>query len=164
MTIGVEQLVQTLDKESEIYSEILEISQKKREAIRTQNIGTLEALVTEEQGLVVSLFKLEELREKVVDKIMRDEKIDYVENVTQLAQLLKADDRNRIMDSKNRLLVLVKNVADEARFNNKMLEDRLEVINLNIELLTRSEDESGRYDKSASSKDGERKNLFDVRV
>lgn len=164
MTIGVEQLVQTLDKESEIYSEILEISQKKREAIRTQNIGTLEALVTEEQGLVVSLFKLEELREKVVDKIMRDEKIDYVENVTQLAQLLKADDRNRIMDSKNRLLVLVKNVADEARFNNKMLEDRLEIINLNIELLTRSEDESGRYDKSASSKDGERNNLFDVRV
>lgn len=164
MTIGVEQLVQTLDKESEIYGEILEISQKKREAIRTQNIGSLEALVTEEQGLVVSLFKLEELREKVVDKIMRDEKIDYVENVTQLAQLLKADDRNRIMDSKNRLLVLVKNVADEARFNNKMLEDRLEVINLNIELLTRSEDESGRYDKSASNKDGERKNLFDVRV
>lgn len=164
MTIGVEQLVQTLDKESEIYSEILEISRKKREAIRTQDIGSLEKLVTEEQGLVVSLFKLEELREKVVDKIMRDEKIEYVENVTQLAQLLKADDRSRIMDSKNRLLVLVKNVADEARFNNKMLEDRLEIINLNIELLTRTEDESGRYDKSASSKDGERKNLFDVRV
>lgn len=164
MTIGVEQLVQTLDKESEIYSEILEISRKKREAIRTQDIGSLEKLVTEEQGLVVSLFKLEELREKVVDKIMRDEKIEYVENVTQLAQLLKADDRNRIMDSKNRLLILVKNVADEARFNNKMLEDRLEIINLNIEMLTRTEDESGRYDKSASSKDGERKNLFDVRV
>ncbi len=164
MTIGVEQLVQTLDKESEIYSEILEISRKKREAIRTQDIGSLEKLVTEEQGLVVSLFKLEELREKVVDKIMRDEKIEYVENVTQLAQLLKADDRSRIMDSKNRLLVLVKNVADEARFNNKMLEDRLEIINLNIEMLTRTEDESGRYDKSASSKDGERKNLFDVRV
>lgn len=164
MTIGVEQLVQTLDKESEIYSEILEISRKKREAIRTQDIGSLEKLVTEEQGLVVSLFKLEELREKVVDKIMRDENIEYVENVTQLAQLLKADDRNRIMDSKNRLLILVKNVADEARFNNKMLEDRLEIINLNIEMLTRTEDESGRYDKSASSKDGERKNLFDVRV
>lgn len=164
MTISVEQLVQTLDKESEIYSEILEISQKKREAIRTQNIDSLEKLVTEEQGLVVSLFKLEELREKVVDKIMRDEKIEFVDNVTELAQLLRPDDRNRVIDSKNRLLVLVKNVSDEARFNNKMLEDRLEIINLNIELLTRSEDESGRYDKSASNKDGERKNLFDVRV
>ena len=164
MTISVEQLVQTLDKESEIYSDILEISQKKREAIRTQNIESLEKLVTEEQGLVVSLFKLEELREKVVDKIMRDEKIEFVDNVTELAQLLRPDDRNRVIDSKNRLLVLVKNVSDEARFNNKMLEDRLEIINLNIELLTRSEDESGRYDKSASNKDGERKNLFDVRV
>ena len=164
MTISVEQLVQTLDKESEIYSEILEISRLKREAIRTQNIDSLEKLVTEEQGLVVSLFKLEELREKVVDKIMRDEKIEFVENVTELAQMLRPDDRNRVIDSKNRLLVLVKNVSDEARFNNKMLEDRLEIINHNIELLTRSEDESGRYDKSASNKDGERKNLFDVRV
>jgi hypothetical protein len=164
MTKGAEQLVQTLDKESEIYTELLDLSRQKREAIKNQNIDQLESMVTLEQGLVVSLFKLEELREKVVDKIMRDEHIGYVENVTQLAQLMRAEDRNGILDAKNKLLVLVKNVSDEIKFNSKMLEDKLDLINFNINLLTQSGIDPGRYDKKAVNEDGERKNLFDARV
>ena len=155
MTKSVEQLVQTLDKESEIYGELLELSHKKRDAIKGQNIEVLESLINLEQGLVVSLFKLEELREKVVDKIMRDEKIDFVENVNQLAQLLKTDERNKVMASKNRLLVLVKNVSEETRFNNKILEDKLEMINFNINLLAQVGPESGIYSKKANNEEGE---------
>lgn len=164
MTKSVEQLVQTLDKEAEIYRELLDLSSQKREAIKNHNIDQLETMVNLEQGLVVSLFKLEELREKVVDKIMREEKIEFVENVTQLAQLLNTDDRNKVIDSKNKLLVLVKNVSDESRFNNKMIEDKLELINFNINLLAQTGADSGRYDKKAVDEDGERKNLFDARV
>ncbi len=164
MTKSVEQLVQTLDKEAEIYRELLDLSSQKRESIKNQNIDQLEKMVNLEQGLVVSLFKLEELREKVVDKIMREEKIEFVENVTQLAQMLNDEDRSKVIDSKNKLLVLVKNVSDESRFNNKMIEDKLELINFNINLLAQTGADSGRYDKKAVDEDGERKNLFDARV
>jgi len=164
MTKGAEQLVQTLEKESEIYREILELSNKKREAIKNQEMEQLEHLIHVEQGLVVSLFKLEELREKVVDKIMHDEHIDFVENVTQLAQLMRAEDRTHILDAKNKLMVLVKNVTDEVKFNSKLLEDRLELINFNINLLAQTGVDSGRYDKKATDEDAQRKNLFDVRV
>ena len=164
MTKGAEQLVQTLEKESEIYREILELSNKKREAIKNQEMEQLERMIHVEQGLVVSLFKLEELREKVVDKIMHDEHIDFVENVTQLAQLMRAEDRTRIMEAKNKLMVLVKNVTDEVRFNSKLLEDRLELINFNINLLAQTGVDGGRYDKKATDEDEQRKNLFDVRV
>lgn len=166
MTKGAEQLVQTLDKESEIYSELLDLARQKRDIVRAQNIqvDVLEKIINHEQGLVVSLFKLEELREKVVDKIMRDERIEFVENVTQLVQLMRHEDRKHILESKNRLLTLVKNVADESRFNNKMIEDKLEMINLNIELMTGLGIDAGNYDRKAENKDGERKNLFDVRV
>ena len=166
MTKGAEQLVQTLDKESEIYSELLDLARQKRDVIKAQNVqvDVLEKIINQEQGLVVSLFKLEELREKVVDKIMRDEKIEFVENVTQLVQLMRHEDRKHILESKNRLLTLVKNVADESRFNNKMIEDKLEMINLNIELMTGLGIDAGNYDRKAENKDGERKNLFDVRV
>lgn len=166
MTKGAEQLVQTLDKESEIYSELLDLARQKRDIVRAQNIqvDVLEKIINQEQGLVVSLFKLEELREKVVDKIMRDERIEFVENVSQLVQLMRHEDRKHILESKNRLLTLVKNVADESRFNNKMIEDKLEMINLNIELMTGLGIDAGNYDRKAENKDGERKNLFDVRV
>lgn len=163
MTRSVEQLVLTLDKESEIYDELLQVSRQKREMIKSQDIDQLEALTHLEQGLVVSLFKLEELREKVVDKIMREEKLDFVENVTQLAQLLNSDDRNHVLNAKDNLLVRVKTVTEENRFNNKLIEDKLELINFNIGLLAQVGEDNGIYDKKASN-DEARKNLFDARV
>ena len=45
-----------------------------------------------------------------------------------------------------------------------MLEDKLELINFNINLLAQTGADSGRYDKKAVDEDGERKNLFDARV
>ena len=164
MSKSVEQLVQTLDKESEIYRDLLNIAKQKREVIKAQNIDQLQSMVNEEQGLIVSLFKLEELREKVVDKIMREEKLDFVENVTQLAQLLSVDAKNKILDAKNRLLVLVKTVNEETRFNSVLLEERLELINMNINLLTQSGLDSGVYSKHADMDENERRSLFDVRV
>lgn len=164
MTKSVEQLVQTLDKETEIYSDLLELAKLKREVIKSQDIDKLEAMVSEEQGLVVSLFKLEEIREKVLDKIMRDEKLDFVENVSQLAELLRSDERHRILESKNKLMVLIKNVNEETRFNGRLLEDKLELINFNISLLAQTGEDSGRYSKRAGNEENERKNLFDARV
>lgn len=164
MTKSVEQLVQTLDKETEIYSDLLELAKLKREVIKSQDIDKLEAMVSEEQGLVVSLFKLEEIREKVLDKIMRDEKLEFVENVSQLAELLRSDERHRILESKNKLMVLIKNVNEETRFNGRLLEDKLELINFNISLLAQTGEDSGRYSKRASNEENERKNLFDARV
>jgi hypothetical protein len=164
MSKSVEQLVQTLDKESEIYRDLLNIAKQKREVIKSQNIDQLQSMVNEEQGLIVSLFKLEELREKVVDKIMREEKLDFVENVTQLAQLLSVDAKNKVLDAKNRLLVLVKTVNEETRFNSVLLEERLELINMNINLLTQSGLDSGTYSKRADSEENDRRSLFDARV
>ncbi|OJV62400.1 MAG: hypothetical protein BGO41_06275 [Clostridiales bacterium 38-18] len=164
MSKSVEQLVQTLDKESEIYRDLLNIAKQKREVIKAQDIDQLQSMVNEEQGLIVSLFKLEELREKVVDKIMREEKLDFVENVTQLAQLMSSDAKNKILDAKNRLLVLVKTVNEETRFNSVLLEERLELINMNINLLAQSGLDSGVYSKKADSDENDRRSLFDARV
>jgi hypothetical protein len=164
MTKSVEQLILTLEKESEIYREILEISTKKREAIRGNQIENLEALAGHEQALVVTLFKLEELREKVLDLILRELKIDHIDNVTQLAQFLLPEERQKVLSAKDELIVLVKNTVDENRFNNRMIEDKLELIEFNIGMLTQMSDDSGKYDKKAVNEAYERKNIFDARV
>lgn len=164
MTKSVEQLILTLQKESEIYREILEISTKKREAIRGNQIENLEVLAGHEQALVVTLFKLEELREKVLDLILRELKIDHIDNVSQLAQFLLPEERQKVLSAKDELIVLVKNTVDENRFNNRMIEDKLELIEFNIGMLTQMSDDSGKYDKKAVNDAYERKNIFDARV
>ncbi|MBM7561319.1 flagellar protein FlgN [Fusibacter tunisiensis] len=164
MTKSVEQLILTLDKESEIYRDVLELSTKKRTAIRANEIDTLEKLAGEEQALVVTLFKLEEIREKVLDNLMRELKLDNIDTVSQLTQFLMPEDRKKVQAAKDQLVVLVKNAADENRFNNRMIQDKLELIEFNINVLTEVSDTSGKYDKKAVNDSYERKNLFDARV
>jgi len=81
-----------------------------------------------------------------------------------LAQLLSVDAKNKVLDAKNRLLVLVKTVNEETRFNSVLLEERLELINMNINLLTQSGLDSGTYSKRADSEENDRRSLFDARV
>lgn len=164
MSKSVEQLILTLNKEEEIYRDILEVSKKKRKAIREQQIAELEALTNYEQGLVVTLFKLEEIREKVVDLVMREHHLDFVDNVTQLAQYLETEDRVQVIDAKNSLLVMVKNVSDENKFNGKLIEERLNLINMNIDLLTQISDDGGKYNNRAISDENERRSIFDRKV
>ena len=164
MTKSVEQLALTLNKEAEIYREILDLSKRKRTAIKEQKMSELETLAAEEQGLVITLFKLEEIREKVVDLVLRENNLDFVENVSQLMRFLPPDERKMISEAKDRLLILVKNAADENRFNSKLLEEKINLVNFNIDLLTQLSTENAKYTKDAVDDQVERKNIFDVRV
>jgi len=164
MSKSIEQLILTLNKESDIYSEILDLAKKKREAIKANEMETLSEITTYEQGLVVTLFKLEEIREKVVDMVMREFKIPSAENLTEITRSLPSEMRESILSAKDRLVLLVKTVSEENRFNNRYLEERLQLINLNIELMTQIGDDNGKYNKRAINEDNERKPIFDRRV
>ncbi len=164
MSKSVDQLVITLNKERDLYRDIHALSQKKRDAIKESDMEALEKITTEEQGLVVSLFKLEEIREKVIDLIMREEGIELVDNVSQLIDFLTYEDGVKLRKAKDELLVNIKNVSDETKFNHRLMEERLAMINLNIELMTQMTDDSGKYTKDAANEAEERRSLFDRRV
>lgn len=164
MSRSVDQLVTTLNKERDLYKDIYALSKKKREAIKNSDMEVLESITTEEQGLVVSLFKLEEIREKVIDLIMREEGIELVDNVSQLIDFLTYEDGMKLRQAKDELLVNIKNVNDETKFNHRLMEERLAMINLNIELMTQLTDDSGKYTKDAANEDEERRSIFDRRV
>ncbi len=157
-------LIQTLNKETEIYREVLALSLEKREAIKGQNVEALEKITGHEQALVVTLFKLEELREKAMDQIMTGLGVHALETLDDLIPLLMPEDQERVKGAKRDLLVVVKNVSDETRFNTKLMEDKLEWIQLNIDLITQVSADSGKYGKDAVEKAYERKNIFDARV
>lgn len=163
MSKSIEQLIMTLNKESDVYSELLDLSKQKRQAIKNSEIEKLSELTDYEQGLVVTLFKLEEIREKVVDMVIRERGLSNIENITELAKYLDGDEREKVYRAKDRLIVLVKNVSDENKFNNRVLEDRLEMINLNINLMTELHD-NGQYTDRAVNDEVERKSIFDRRV
>lgn len=164
MSKWLDQLIETLNKETEVYHDVLKLSLEKRDAIKNQDIQKLEKVTGKEQALIVTLFKLEELREKVLDGLMQEMGVDHIETLDELVNFMVPQDRDRIRDAKQELFVVVKNVSDENKFNNKMMEDKLEWIQLNLDILTTVSDDSGKYDKDAVNDTYERKSIFDVRV
>lgn len=156
MNKHVEQVLQSLEKSNEVYAELLELSQKKRQMITAQNMEELDQLTTYEMGLVGTLYKLEEIRSRAVDELLKTPGFQPFSNITELANQLDAEDRRKMMDAKNKLLVGIKTVSEETRFNGKLLEDKLELIDLSIQMLT-EETEDGYGNK-------QRKNILDVRI
>lgn len=158
MKKNIEQLIASLDKANEIYSELIDIAENKREAISSGEIEELEKITNHEMGLVAALYKLEDIRTRIVDRLVNENGLRDIENISQLAEQLKGEDRQKVLDAKNKLLVGIKTVSEETRFNSKLIEEKISLIDLSIQMLTDSEDDDGYSSK------GERKSVIDARI
>ncbi len=157
MNKNLELLFGSLDKANEIYAELLDISAKKRALIGEQRVDELEKLVNREMGLVGALYKLEDIRGKIVTELVEKDGYKEFKTISDLANQLDGDERRLLVEKKNKLLVGIKTVSEETKFNSKLLEDKIALIDLSIQMLTESDIEDG-YGK------GERKSIFDVRI
>ncbi|MDO4753369.1 MAG: flagellar protein FlgN [Bacillota bacterium] len=157
MNKSLELLLGSLDKANEIYAELLEIATKKRALINDQKMDELEKLVNHEMGLVGALYKLEDIRGKAVKELVEVHGFKDFKTISELAVQLPDDERRVLMDKKNKLLVGIRTVSEETKFNSKLLEDKIALIDLSIQMLTEDDVEAGYGEK-------ERKSIFDVRI
>lgn len=155
MNKNLELLFGSLDKANEIYAELLDIAKKKRALIGDQKVDELEKLVNHEMGLVGALYKLEDIRGKVVGELVEKDGFREFRTISELANQLEGEERRLLIEKKNKLLVGIKTVGEETKFNSRLLEDKISLIDLSIQMLTESESGYG---------DGERKSIFDVRI
>lgn len=157
------QLIMTLDKTHEVYVELHGLAKEKQALIVKGDIEKMEEIVNKEQGLVVTLMKLEEIRGRVVEQLMEEHGITEGETLEDIMKSLPEADRLVIGRSKTRLISTVKNVEDETKLNEHLILQALEVIELNKNIMT-SMGEETKYAKTGKEMDDERKSLFDVKV
>ena len=165
MSEFVDQLVMALEKEEEIYNEILELFANKKSAIIDGDIKKLEKIVTEEKALAISLVKLDNIRIRIVNEILRENNIESVDNITELSEYIDENSKKQILDLKSKLNVVINKVRSENEINNDLVKQQLDYINLNVDLMTNIDLGSNNYGKTATDdvKRG-RKNLFDARI
>ncbi|MEA1976186.1 MAG: flagellar protein FlgN [Bacillota bacterium] len=165
MSEFVDQLVMALEKEEEIYNEILELFNNKKRAIIDGDIKKLENVVTEEKALAISLVKLDNIRIRIVNEILRENDIESVDNITELSEYIDENSKKQILDLKSKLNVVINKVRSENELNNDLVKQQLDYINLNVDLMTNIDLGSNNYGKKATDdvKRG-RKNLFDARI
>ncbi len=158
MNKSLDMIIDSLDKANEIYAELLGLSEKKRALIYEENIEELEKIVTYEMGLVGSLYKIEDIRGKAVDNLVSQQGFQPFSTLTELANQLPEQERRILLDKKNKLLVGIKTLSEETKFNSKIIEDKIALIDLSVQMLTASDESAGYGDNT------NKKSMLDVRI
>ena len=165
MSEFVDQLVMALEKEEEIYQDVLDFSIKKKQAIIDGDVKSLEKIVIKEKALAMSLIKLDNIRIRIVNEILKENNIDSVENITELSEYIDPRSKEKILTLKSKLNHVIKKVRNENNLNKDLVEQQLDYIQFNIDLMTNIDLGSNNYSKEANDnvKKG-RKNLFDAKI
>jgi hypothetical protein len=161
----VDQLVMALEKEEEIYQDILELSLNKKQAIIDGDVKNLEKIVNKEKALAMSLIKLDNIRVRIVNEILKENGVDSVENITELSEYINPMAKEKILKLKSKLNHVIKKVRNENELNKDLVEQQLDYIQFNIDLMKNVDLGSNNYSKEANDnvKKG-RKNLFDAKI
>lgn len=143
---------------------LVEIAEDKKTIIIESKVKELEKLTAKEQGLAMSLMKLEDLRGRIVDDLLKDMGLTKVETITELINYLEPDEKIRLGSVKNQLQQVVGLLKDKNQLNGQLIEQSLRYIEFNMSLMAGLE-EDNKYSKSAKEQQTkQRKNLFDVKV
>lgn len=160
----IDDLLLVMAKEKDVYLEALGIAEAKKRVIIDGQIKELEKMTAREQALVATLVKLENMRGKVLQDLVRSLQIEHVDTLNELMLYLDESSKQKIELVKKELSSVVYQLQDRNELNGKLIEQSLDLVNLNIELMTALEVD-GRYTQKASdSKAGAKTNLFDAKI
>lgn len=160
----VEDLYMILSKERDVYEEAFQIAEEKQTVIVDGKMKELEKMTHREQALVASLIKLENMRGKVLDDLIRALQAEHVNTLTDLLPYLDEASKNKLNQVKGELSSVVFKLKDKNELNGKLLEQSLDLIHLNIELMS-SLEADGQYTENATDTKAKTKSsIFDAKV
>ncbi len=164
-TLLVEQLVQILDQENEIYDTLSKISNNKKDLIVGGKVQELDSIVKLEQALVVKISKLEDEREKVVGNLctLLDQRPEDV-TISGLAEKLGEKESAQLKVCQEKMLKKILTLKNANDLNSRLIKNSLEYIDFSINMMTSIGTVSNNYGSSGYSGDTKKRNLFDMKL
>lgn len=160
----VEQLILVLNKEKEIYDDIILMSNEKQDSILKNKIKNLEQIVKKEKTYSISLIKLEEIRSKLIDQLVTEYNLVEISVLSDLYPYMSKSEFTKLDSIKNKILNTVKVLSDRNVTNKKLIEQSLEQITFDFNLFTMVGDGNVNYAGDADDMDVERKSIFDKKI
>lgn len=159
------ELVEILDKELELYQEILEISKNKSSIIAERKITELENIVKAEQSYILTVGKLENQREAIVSKIANVLAIDIPKaSVSYISENLDESQSSVLKDYQDKFKVLFKDIKDVNALNARLLRNSLEYVDFSINLISSIDTGNNNYCDSGQLSESKKRNFFDVKL
>ena len=159
------QLIDILNQENDIYDELSKISNNKTNLIVGGKVAELESIVNVEQALIIRISKLEDEREKIVDKLcsLLGKKPEEI-TISGLAAQLGQNESDTLQACQEKMVNSIKNLKNKNDLNSKLIKNSLEYIDFSINMMTSIDSVTNSYGSSGHVGDTKKRNLFDMKL
>ncbi|QZY54321.1 flagellar protein FlgN [Crassaminicella profunda] len=165
MSKSIEQLILALNKECEIYQDYLNLANKKKAIIIEGNVKELERITQQEQDIIVNMGKIDQIRTAIVGNILHELDIEYIGNISDLSNYLEPLYKTKVVDLKNKLESLLREIQHLNELNAKLIHQSLDYIDFNMNVITSLDTAGSTYGDEANEKDLKKKSsIFDAKV
>jgi hypothetical protein len=160
----IDQLILALNKEQEIYDEVIALSKEKQMAIVNNDLNLLQVIMQKEKTYSISLIKLEEIRSKTINQLVKEYDLVEINTLSDLYSFMGDRDVRNMESIRTKLVNTVKILGQKNDLNRQLLEQSIEQIEFDLNLLTMVGEGSVNYENDAVDTDVERKSIFDRKV
>lgn len=164
MEILIKKLKTILKDELNIYNIIKELSDKKKDIIISRKVSELDKITQIEQELILKLGQLEKLREKTINEILKELKINSDITISSILENINSKEKKELESIKNNLLSTLNEIKKKNELNNMLIRDSLEYINFNLNLITNTSNDVTYSKDINSDKNKQSVNLFDIKA
>lgn len=152
----MEELIDTLTRERDIYQSLIPISERKTTILVQENLRELQKVTEEEQVLLDEVYALDKNREKIIANMSVVLNKDPKElDLATLARLMakRPEEKEALSQLHDSLRAVMKRLVEANEKNKELIEDSLEMIEFNMNYIqsTRMSPGSNNYNRNASN-------------
>lgn len=161
----INELLDILDRQAAIYKDILELSKNKTDIIIKGKVSELDNITKLEQSFIIEMGKLEDSREKIINDLSADIKLNASEiNITELLKHVDNSQAERLEAYKENLLGTINEIKDLNDLNSKLIQNSIDYINFSINILSNTSVTDNNYGNTGMTREDRKKTYFDVKL
>lgn len=157
----MEEMIEILKKQYEIYQEILKISEKKTDIVVKDKVDELKELVDSEEELIGKFIVLEKRRLSIVKEFGKSKGITGVPKIPELCEYFP-ENKEELMRLREDILSITKKINEKNKLNEKLIKNSLDYINFSVGLITGTGSEPLTYGKYGEANKNEAKKFLDI--
>lgn len=143
-------LMELIRAHRDIYSNLLRLSQLKKEALISANVKELENIINAEELIIIHLGEVERKRQNSVRELAKLTGIDEDSiDIDYIVKLMDSEQKTELEEIKEELKNVLDDVSKNNEINSKLIETQLNYIDLTFELIAGA-DKSEDYNRQGT--------------
>lgn len=148
-------IIKQLDQLIQLHSSLHKLAAQKTEAIKTNNIDSLNTLLNAEQKHVKAIEQIESVRQQEVTKLLAAHNRQASDQFQDVLEVATEQEKQQLVNKREQLLHLIKELKSQNNLNQQLIFHSLQYINISLDMLRPQNQQANfNYEKPAGAKQG----------